>query len=501
MITKLFKKFVFKNFGQSKLFSQQARIEKLWNDIEKDIKGINVVKKVEKEKDCVILGENLNDSKLVYYVPLTEGDYGLLNYFSEKAKESIKKGGRIVLKNEIENLKFQNNIYIQFDFIPLGESEIKEMEVLFPHILKDKTTYIFALQMGKSFLNLLKMYQQKNRILINSTIFHYNNISIPFSNITLEFNKQPDSHYINLLFKNKLDEESLCKELKNIYFEFYNSLVSGKLDILKGIETNMIERSKVLLANLKINDLSLSWSKDSLDIDECYIFDKLLVKGVYHERNKNKQANDYILINTQEFKGIRYYMHKYFTGYAIKYRNDRDFFTTMLRTNENNEYSISQKEANRNIILRVTLVIKHPYRLVVNNDEQKTSYSHLAVFENELISPYPAYLPDYNFEEWISRHQLADKWKLVDVDNFMQGNSFFDDNFDNHTIEPKLWNLLKANLPMLRFEENKPLPVEIKKKSKVNELSGTYRIKNVFDKDIDISGLATVLSSLKNQVN
>jgi hypothetical protein len=90
---------------------------------------------------------------------------------------------------------------------------------------------------------------------------------------------------------------------------------------------------------------------------------------------------------------------------------------------------------NRKIILRVYLFLKHPYKLKIKNStdsEDKLiyppnySHNHVAVFENELESPHHSYLIKNNFERWLLRNKLNHKnWKLVDVDNFMKGNSFF----------------------------------------------------------------------------
>ena len=66
------------------------------------------------------------------------------------------------------------------------------------------------------------------------------------------------------------------------------------------------------------------------------------------------------------------------------------------------------------------------------------THNHLAIFENQLISPPETYLVNHGFEEWyiinnyrIARHKYdPNNWKMVDIDNYMKGNPFFI-NWDN----------------------------------------------------------------------
>jgi hypothetical protein len=52
--------------------------------------------------------------------------------------------------------------------------------------------------------------------------------------------------------------------------------------------------------------------------------------------------------------------------------------------------------------------------------------NHIAVFECALKTPPSLSLIDSTFKEYVVAHRINfSNWKLVDLDNYMQGNSFF----------------------------------------------------------------------------
>jgi len=55
------------------------------------------------------------------------------------------------------------------------------------------------------------------------------------------------------------------------------------------------------------------------DIDEDYTVDSILVKGVSAHRHENDCNYDYNLIKNQDVNGMRFYMHKYFSGHMHYY--------------------------------------------------------------------------------------------------------------------------------------------------------------------------------------
>ena len=54
------------------------------------------------------------------------------------------------------------------------------------------------------------------------------------------------------------------------------------------------------------------------------------------------------------------------------------------------------------------------------------SGNHVAVFETMLKAPDRMNQMDINFGDWIGLYKMdMRKWKLVDVDHYMGGNSYF----------------------------------------------------------------------------
>ena len=64
------------------------------------------------------------------------------------------------------------------------------------------------------------------------------------------------------------------------------------------------------------------------------------------------------------------------------------------------------------------------------------SGNHVAIFECELKAPPQLSLIDHTYNMYIDAYRFNFKnWKLVDVDNYMDGNHFF-----SQIEEEKLWN-------------------------------------------------------------
>ena len=109
--------------------------------------------------------------------------------------------------------------------------------------------------------------------------------------------------------------------------------------------------------------------------------------------------------------------------------------------------------------------------LIVYTDYQ---YKHLAVFENELIPPHHTYLINHDFENWLSNHTLdQSKWKLVDVDNFMRGNSFFKEpnSFTQGTeeiLENSFIEFIEEKFPTILLQETQVNEV-VKPETKENK--------------------------------
>jgi hypothetical protein len=440
------------------------KIEKFWENIDKEIEIKRTVEKEleDKYKDQeLLIGNSVHGSQLVdiYYVPLAKEDEPLLDLFSTKAADEIRKGGRLLLLRELEHYSIEHpGSGIGINFTPMSLGDIKELKDEYYYIYTNNKLFELALQKGKPFIE--KLNQEKSRILsyhqkfINHMkyIANYSEIKNPPFNtkIKLDFQKFEDPKYVKIALKGgKLDENEVSNRLSGIYHNYYDALVKtfkeGKVNmddqtlsnkLSDSVENNLIERSKVFLNFLKLNNYSLNLTKSDSN-STATIFDKILVKGVNIDRESNYEAEDYIYIDNHEDEGIRYYMNKFYAGYASRFGTDKEFITSSKRMDESDaveEISFNIKQSNRKIILRVSLFIKHNNRLSILKDGKETldyegyTNKHLAVFENELIPPHHSYFIEHSFDDWLGRHTLDhNRWILVDVDNFMKGNTYFKD--------------------------------------------------------------------------
>jgi hypothetical protein len=497
-----------------------AKFELFWKGIDKMVlERRELEKKIENKYDGedTLLGNDKHTSENItqlYYIPLTKEDEGLLVNFSNKAIDSIRKGGRLVLKEEVELYNSENLVNkIPFDFIPLNENEVEDLKKSFPEIYEDSKLFYYALQQGKPFYNTLIKYKDESTNMSKSYlsylkyIVHYshfgNKPNPPFNTkISMEFPKHADPHYIKLV-TNKLNEDNLCKTFKKIYLDYYEALIqafkeknptpslfNSKLNNLNDrVDTTMLERTKVFLDCLHMNNLNVSFDKDDVNIDTAYIIDKLLVKGVYQDRSKNFEAYEYICVNTHEDMGIRYFIQKSLVNY-----NSDAAILSMLSNNA--KPSDDHSEADKSFVLRITLIIKIPYKLNIGHNlleyPSDYNYTHLAVFENQLIPPHHTFLIKHDFEQWLSNHKIDPSgWKLVDVDNFMKGNSFFKETslFEDALVEElqskeRLLNFLETKYTDIKAKPEKDIKAtsdKAKKQQKKDEkdLVGTYRVKKI----------------------
>jgi hypothetical protein len=514
------------------------KIEKFWENIDKEIED---KRSIEKEIEAKyknqenLIGNTVHGSQLVdiYYVPLTKDDESLLDLFSTKAADDIRRGGRILLQKELEQYgKEHPGSGSSINFTPMTLNDIKEIKEKYYEIYSNNNLFEAAIQRGKPFIEALN--KEKTRILLNHQKFisHMNYISNysqiknpPFNTkIKIDFQKFEDPHYVKLvLAKNKYDENELNNKLLDIYHRYYNTLVEtfkeGKINmndqtlsdkLSNNVEKNLIDRSKVFLNFLTLNNYTLNMTKDQSNTSTVTIFDKILVKGVHVDREKNFEADDYIYIDSNEGQGIRYYMNKFYAGYAARYGSEKEFLTSTKKFIESEAYgelSYNIKEANRKIILRISIFIKSNDTLNILKDGKETldyegySGKHLAVFENELIPPHHSYFIEHSFDEWLGKHTLNhNNWKLVDIDNFMKGNTYFKDTqsfkeIKENSLDLQLFDFIEKEFPGVNFDNVQPTvePKEVKQektekgkkqqaqpKKKVNkegrEISLNYRV-------------------------
>ena len=81
------------------------------------------------------------------------------------------------------------------------------------------------------------------------------------------------------------------------------------------------------------------------------------------------------------------------------------------------------------MLLRVTINFKDIGLFTANNDHlygDEYSGNHIAIFECELKAPPQMALVDHTYNQYIDAYRVNFRnWKIVDIDNYMEGNHFF----------------------------------------------------------------------------
>ena len=81
------------------------------------------------------------------------------------------------------------------------------------------------------------------------------------------------------------------------------------------------------------------------------------------------------------------------------------------------------------MLMRVLVRIKSPLRLNIsefNIPEEVYTWEHVCIMENQMVAPKHLE-SSYKLEtlmEWLGKYRFG-PWKIVDIDNFMKGNSPF----------------------------------------------------------------------------
>ena len=76
----------------------------------------------------------------------------------------------------------------------------------------------------------------------------------------------------------------------------------------------------------------------------------------------------------------------------------------------------------------------------------KYTGNHIAIFECELKAPPQLSLIDHTYADYIDAYRMNFKnWKIVDIDNFMEGNHFFSNLVEESAFNKKVTQTLGAN--------------------------------------------------------
>jgi hypothetical protein len=109
-------------------------------------------------------------------------------------------------------------------------------------------------------------------------------------------------------------------------------------------------------------------------------------------------------------------------------------YTPLYLTQDNERFSdpVSNKTVYKGyekMLMRMLVLVRTPVRLAVPElpvPDELNTYEHLLVVENEMVAP-PHLESRYKLEtlvEWLGKYRFGE-WRVVDLDNFMRGNSPF----------------------------------------------------------------------------
>lgn len=121
------------------------------------------------------------------------------------------------------------------------------------------------------------------------------------------------------------------------------------------------------------------------------------------------------------------------------------------------------------MLLRTTICFKDIGKFHVPGSKKRLygedySGNHIAIFECEMKPPPMLALIDHKEDDFFKAYRLNFKnWKIVDIDNYMQGNTFFDEVSDGTAMEAKANELFGKERSYLEDELNTDDPAYLQK--------------------------------------
>lgn len=176
------------------------------------------------------------------------------------------------------------------------------------------------------------------------------------------------------------------------------------------------------------------------------------MKGVYHDRELNDCNLDYSYVGIHESQGIRLYMHKYFLGLQAYYQKAKheDFYRENAKvmdgsptpkeffqaknefSNVNHKFDRDMKRHGQSMVFRATLLFRDERKTLKSVSGPESLFdpdytgNHIVIFENQLTTPHNLTQVGRSYGDYTNLRKMNFKdWRIVDVDHFMKGNSFF----------------------------------------------------------------------------
>lgn len=227
----------------------------------------------------------------------------------------------------------------------------------------------------------------------------------------------------------RVDINKVHSNINGIINKYYEALTNGKGDI-PASESNFLLKTKKALFTLKNSGFKLElkrndalFTKKNLK-ESLNIFETMHIMGLNVERFLNAPIENYVVNRSDERKGL--------LQYTLKKQEDG---------NETESDALIQKEITdaikhgkipvfpfQQVILRVYVQYTSPFQVVATQNgkevpqKEENTFSHVAILENQLRLPPVGSTKYLAFNDRIKAYRL-DKWRLVDFDGALQGNS------------------------------------------------------------------------------
>lgn len=402
----------FKSRIQNILEERKIYFKEIRSSIEKDTES--------RYNKLININTPQSHQKIDYYIPLSQKDILMAEqYFNPKSIQLIKLGGKAVLHEELKYI----GVNFEKNFVPISKEQIEFIRAHFNDLYNNDACRKIILRMGQAaYKSLLQYYLNKTKKMKNlETNLNFMNDTLyilkgkhPYSNKSLKlFNLLDKDAYCDLLsfLKKELNIDltnltTMFKEINQNYIDFLNS----EMSLNKQVDEKLLNKSTAFLNYYSHKGLKFKLSK--IDIspdfeDKLRLVDVKLIKGVSTNRKLNDFSENYTYIHEFEKQGVRIFEHK-----------------------------TNNLDNNNRLILRIGVSFKSKYIIKGEKYPEDYNYVHFAIFENELLLPnFKMIKHSENYLDYIKEYKYQpSNWKLVDFDNFLEGNSFFSDMYSiNHS--------------------------------------------------------------------
>lgn len=231
-----------------------------------------------------------------------------------------------------------------------------------------------------------------------------------------------------IFVRSKTPKADVLKHLFKIYRGVLLACCEGDQEFIKEyVESTFSKKLISSLEDFKTRKYTLELLEDMKAnkgyrmFPEMHLYDCVVVKGLYIEREKNGKESDYSVCNDIEDMG--------FVSYIPNYLSDPNNF----KTKEQAEEKMYSGEF-RNIIFRAYCMFKSGLKLFAHDRfgnkvfdyPNNYNFNHVCVFECQMIPPPPfkSFAQVETYTEWVAKHKFG-IWRMIDMDNWMKGNPYF----------------------------------------------------------------------------